>query len=119
MLSDRGSVGEPFHMVCGGIARPEDPRFVDELDYGTVIFWRCEAQASLEARSRFVKSKLADIDRQFKDAPLGIVHIGMDAERDNAASDLRRQKNREAVSAFRAASNLIEVDLHYFLPRVT
>lgn len=119
LLAGRDAVGEPFHMVGGGSARLQDPRYVDQLHYGTVVFWRCAAPASIDARSRFVKSKLADIDRQLAKAPTAIAHIGMDAERDIAAADMRRQKNLAAVSEFRFEAPVLDIELHYFLPRVT
>jgi hypothetical protein len=51
-------------------------------------------------------------------AEMGIVHIGMDAERDSATADLLRERNLETVRAFHAGSNTIELNLHYFLARV-
>jgi hypothetical protein len=110
---------EHFHLVCGGIPCPDDPRFIDEIEYGTAIFWRCLAEASVEARARHVRSKLADIDRQVAHAPLAIAHIGMDVERDTRTADLRRKRNLAALASFRPSSNLIEVDLHYFMPRIS
>lgn len=110
---------EHFHLVCGGVAHPEDPRFIDEIEYGTAIFWRCLAESSVEARARHVRTKLADIDRQVTQAPRAIAHIGMDVERDIRTADLRRQRNLAALTSFRANSNLMEVDLHYFLPRAS
>jgi hypothetical protein len=110
---------EHFHLVCGGTPHPEDSRFIDDIDYGTVIFWRCLADASIDARARHVRSKLADIDRQVEHAPLAIAHIGMDVERDTVTADLRRERNLATVSSFHPESQLMEVDLHYFLPRVS
>ncbi|MES2743247.1 MAG: hypothetical protein V4754_20170 [Pseudomonadota bacterium] len=110
---------EHFHLVCGGVAHPEDPRFIDEIEYGTVIFWRCLAEISIEARARHVRSKLADIDRQVAHAPLAIAHIGMDVERDTRTADLRRERNLATLANFRPNSRLIEVDLHYFMPRTS
>jgi hypothetical protein len=52
-------------------------------------------------------------------AEMGIVHIGMDAERDTTTTDLRRERNLETLRSFRATSNIVEVNLHYYLPRVT
>ena len=110
---------EQFHLMCGGIPRTEDTRFIDEIDYGSAIFWRCLAQPSIESRARHIRSKLADIDRQVANAPFSIAHIGMDVERDARTADLRRQRNMDTAKQFRPDSNLIEVDLHYFMPRVS
>lgn len=110
---------EHFHLVCGGIAHRDDPRFIDKIEYGTAIFWRCLADPSVEARARYIRSKLADIDRQVAQAPLAIAHIGMDVERDTCTADLRRERNLATLASFRPNSMLIEVDLHYFLPRTS
>ena len=110
---------EQFHLVCGGKPYPNDPRFIDEIRYGSVVFWRCSSEQSIDARARHVKSKLADIDRQVARAPFAIAHIGMDVERDNLAADLRRERNLATLACFRPNSKLIEVDLHYFMPRAS
>lgn len=110
---------EHFHLVCGGIPHPDDPRFIDEIDYGTAIFWRSLAEQSVDDRARHISSKLAKIDRQVASAPWAIVHIGMDVERDNRTADLRRERNLAAAGRFKPRSNLIEIDLHYFLPRTS
>lgn len=110
---------EHFHLVCGGKPYHGDPRFIDEIHYGTVLFWRCSSARSVNARARHVRSKLADIDRQVAHAPIAIAHIGMDVERDNLTADLRRKRNLETVASFRPNSKLIEVDLHYFMPRAS
>lgn len=101
-------------------ARPNssDPRYIDTIDYGSVVTWQCEAEESIEARARHVKSKLAEIDRQLENASYGIAHIGMDAERDPQTADLRRAKNLDAVRYFKPNSAMREVHLHYYLPRV-
>jgi len=43
----------------------------------------------------------------------------MDAERDIATADRRRERNLQAVQTFQANSRLLEVHLHYYLPRVS
>ena len=108
-----------YFIALSAEARPDDPRFVDSVDFASVVTWQCSSDASVNARARHIRSKLADIDRQMKTAEMGIVHIGMDAERDSGTADLRRARNLEAVRSFRAASNTVEFNLHYFLARVT
>jgi hypothetical protein len=119
LLAGGERIEEHFHLVCGGTPRPGDSRFIDELDYGTVVFWRCLAEESVDARARHVRSKLADIDRQVEHATLAIAHIGMDVERDTVTADLRWERNLATVSSYHPDSQLMEVDLHYFLPRVS
>jgi hypothetical protein len=95
----------------------DDPRYVANVTMASVVHWECLAAHSVDARARFIKSKLADIDRQLASAPLAIAHIAMDAERDSVTADLRRSRNKNAVMKYLAGSRLVEVELHYFLPR--
>lgn len=95
----------------------DDSRYVANVTMASVFHWECRAAESVEARARYIKSKLADIDRQLASAPLAIAHIGMDAERDSVTADLRRALNKKAVTEYLAGSRLVEVELHYFLPR--
>ena len=106
-------------MIIEGTPRREDPRYVDDLSYAVVVTWRSTSTESVDARARHILSKLAEIDRQLLTAPIGVAHIGMNAERDPTTSSLRRERNLTALRGFRAASRLVEVDLHYFLPRVS
>jgi len=119
LLAGGERLEEQFHLVCGGTPRLEDTRFIDEIEYGSAIFWRCLAEQSIEARARHIRSKLADIDRQVSSAPFAIAHIGMDVERDPVTADRRRERNMSTAATFRSQSQLIELDLHYFMPRVS
>lgn len=98
-------------------AHEDDTRYVADVSQATVVHWECLALSSVEARARFIKSKLADVDRQVATAPLAIVHFGMDAARDSVASDLKRDLNKRAATEFMAESQLVELELHYFMPR--
>jgi hypothetical protein len=108
-----------YFIALSADARLDDPRFIDSVDYASVVTWQCSSDSSINARARHIRSKLADIDRQMSSAKMGIVHIGMDAERDSVTADLRRARNLEAVRSFRASSNTVEINLHYFLAHVT
>jgi hypothetical protein len=108
-----------YQLALAGMPRREDPRYVDSVSYASVLTWQCSAPASVDARARHIRSKLADIDRQMESANMGIVHIGMDAERDITTADLRRERNLKTVRSFYPTSNIVEVNLHYYLPRVT
>jgi hypothetical protein len=113
-------VGERgYNMVASAEEDPRDVRFVERLYYGTVVTWQCVAEASIDARARYIRSKLSEIDRQLKSSPAGIAHIAMDAERDTQAADLRRVRNMEVVRQFAFEANMIAAYLHYFVPRVT
>src|SRR6266404_5664722 len=119
LLTGQTLPNERILMALCSVPREEDPRYVDDVAYASVLSWHCLAPASVEARGRHIKSLLADIDRQLANAPLGIAHIGMDAERDIATADRRRERNLQAVQTFQANSRLLEVHLHYYLPRVS
>lgn len=108
-----------YLMAASALPRREDPRYIDLVRYASALTWHCLAPASIEARARHVRSKLADISNQLTNAPMGIAHIGMDAERDPVTADLRRQRNLDTVLSFQPSSPLVEVELHYFLPRVS
>jgi hypothetical protein len=113
-------VGErAYNMVASGEEDPRDVRFVERLYYGTVVTWQCVAEASVDARARYIRSKLSEIDAQLKSSPAGVAHIAMDAERDTRAADLRRARNIEVVRQFAFETRMIAAYLHYFVPRVT
>lgn len=96
-----------------------DPRYVDDIEFASVVKWECSAEQSIQSRARHITSKLADIEEQLRDARYGIAHIGMDAERDITSADRRRDRNTEAVRAFKfEGTRPTEIYLHYFLPRI-
>jgi hypothetical protein len=109
----------PYHLILRGQSDERDPRYVDQVEYASVLSWHCLAPDSINARARHISSLLADIDRQLAAAPMGIAHIGMFAERDAISADRRRERNLEAVGRFRANSKLIDIYLHYYMPRVS
>jgi hypothetical protein len=113
-VADRG-----YNMAASAKEDPRDARFVEQLYYGTVVTWQCTADASVDARARYIRSKLAEIDQQLKFSPAGIAHVAMDAERDTIAADLRRARNKEVIQRFSFESKMIAAYLHYFVPRVT
>jgi hypothetical protein len=107
-----------YQLAISGQQHSDDRRFVDQLRYGSVFTWQCVTMKSIVARARYIKSLLADIDRQVANANIAIAHLGMEAERDSIAADLRRDRNKRAVLEFRSTSRLAEIELHYFLPWV-
>lgn len=86
-----------------------DPHYVANVTTASVVHWECLAAESVEARARFIKSKLANIDRQVASAPLAMAPIAMDAERDGVTADLQRSLNKKTVMEYLAGSRLIEV----------
>ena len=109
----------PYHFILRGRSDERDPRYVDKVDYASVLSWHCLSPDSIGARARHISSLLSNIDRQLSTAPMGIAHIGMYAERDTITADRRRARNLEAVGRFRPNSKLIDIYTHYYMPRVS
>jgi hypothetical protein len=107
-----------YHLALEARGAPEDGRYVDRLQMTTALSWQCLAAESIEARARHVSSLLADVDQQVIGAPMAMAHIGMYSERDTAAADRRRERNHAAVKRFQAESKLLQINLHYYLPRI-
>lgn len=108
-----------YQLALNAQPHPHDPRYIDDVQYASGLSWHCLAAPSIEARARHISSLLAKIDRQLEQAPFAAAHIGMYAERDALSADRRRARNIEAARRFDAKSNLADVYLHYFVPRVS
>lgn len=119
LLSGKVVAEGSYFLSVGGIPSGGDSRFLDEVNYGSVLTWGCSSPGSVSARARFIKSKLADIDRQTANASAAIAHIAMDAERDPHTSDQRFNNNHDAVIGFRWNSRAFETHLHYLLARTS
>jgi len=119
LLADKDVCEGTYNLTANFEPDNRDPRLVDHFFYGSVVTWKCLAEPSLGARSRHIKTKLIEADKQLKSSSCAIVHIAMDAERDTEASDLRRAKNIEVVTQFKFESSMLTVCLHYFVSRVT
>jgi hypothetical protein len=118
LLTGRTLQPGTYHLALRARAAPEDARYVDRLQMTTALSWQCLAPESIDARARHVFSLLADVDQQVIGAPMAMAHIGMYAERDTAAADRRRERNHAAVRRFEAKSKLLQINLHYYLPRI-
>jgi hypothetical protein len=119
LLSGIEVTQDAYNLIGSGEPDSRDPRYLDRLYYCSVINWGCSAAQSIDARARFVRSKLAEVDLQMHKSDEGIVHVGMDAQRDVHTSDIRRARNIEVVSDFQALNPLREIYLHYFVPLTT
>lgn len=102
-------------MGARGISHDVDPRYLDGFESIALCSWNTENRESINARARHVRSKLAEIDRQLQDCPLGAAHIVVDAERDANAADLRRERIREQITSFRFDSRIGALTTHYLL----
>lgn len=119
LLSDRIVSENNYHLSARATEHPEDPRYIDRLQFGSVVTWNCVSPVANERKAKYVRSKLAEADRQIGDHGRGIVHIAMDAELHSDASDLRRLRNQKTLSTFELGSQTAVVYLHYFVPRVS
>lgn len=108
-----------YHLAAGADPDKRDPRFIDSIHYGSVVTWQCIAPPAIQKKARYVKAKLAEVDRQLKDHGSGIAHLAMDMELQCESSDLRRARNIDTISAFRPDSDLLAIYVHYFVPRIT
>ena len=118
LLSGRVVSENNYHLAAEASANPADPRYVDKMQFGSVVTWQCTAPSAIERKAKFVRSKLAEADKQIGKYGRGIIHIAMDAELHSEASDLRRQRNQETLRTFRMTSETAIVYLHYLVPRV-
>lgn len=92
-----------------------DPRYVDTFGAIALCSWDTINEESMRSRSRHFGSKLAEIDAQLAGCTLGAAHVVVDAERDSATADLRRQRIRERVCSFDFKSKIAVLTTHYLL----
>lgn len=119
LLSGRVVSENNYHLAAQASANPADPRYVDQIEFGSVVTWQCIAPKAIDRKAKYVRSKLAEADKQIIGHGRGIIHIAMDAELHSEASDLRRQRNQDTLATFQMKSQTIIVHLHYLVPRVS
>lgn len=119
LLAGRTILESNYHLAVKASPNPEDPRYVDRLRYGSVVTWRSMSAAAIDRKARYVRTKLAEADRQIAGHGRGIVHIAMEAELDSDVSDLRRERNLESLKSFRVELQAFIVYLHYLVPRIS
>lgn len=119
LLSGRVVSENNYHVAAQASANPEDPRYIDRMIFGSVVTWQCIAPEAIERKAKYVRSKLAEADKQIAGHGRGIIHIAMDAELHSEASDLRQKRNQDTLSTFQMNSQAAIVYLHYLVPRVS
>lgn len=119
LLSGRVVSERNYHLTAETSVYPEDPRYIDQMKFGSVVTWQCIAQEAIERKAKYVRSKLSEADKQIAGHGQGIIHIAMDTELHSKASDLRRQRNQDTLDTFRMNSQTGIVYLHYLAPRVS
>lgn len=118
LLSGNAVREHGYHLAAGATPDARDPRYIQEIHYGSVVTWQCTAQQAIERKARYVTAKLVEADRQLSGHGLGIVHVAMDAELQCESSDLRRARNFEAIRGFRSES-IVALYVHYLVPRIS
>jgi hypothetical protein len=108
-----------YSLAAGADPDHRDPRFIDTIHWGSVVTWQCIATGAIERKSRFVKSKLAEADRQLQGWGPAIVHLAMDTELQCESSDLRRARNIDTIKAFTPKARLMAIYVHYLVPRIS
>jgi hypothetical protein len=63
--------------------------------------------------------KLREADEQMKAYGIGIAHMAMDMEAKCESSDLRRERNKEAILSFVSETAIAALYLHYLVPRIS
>lgn len=108
-----------YHLAANGIPDHRDPRFMDKINYASVVTWQCTASEAVEKKARHVKARLVEADRQLRSAGIGIIHLAMDAEVGCQSSDLRRERNKEVILEFEAKSRVVALHVHYLVARIS
>jgi len=119
LLSGRVVRENGYNMAAAADPDERDPRYVESIRYGSVITWQCIAPAAIERKARYVKSKLAEADEQLAEHGFGMAHFALDAELHCQSSDLRRERNLEALRHFQPKSRLLAFAVHYLVPRIS
>lgn len=108
-----------YHLAAGGEPDQRDPRYMDEVRYASVVTWQCTAAESIQKKARHVKSRLVEAEKQVRSAGIGIIHLAMDAEANCESSDLRRERNKQAILEFKSESQVAALYVHYLVPRIS
>jgi hypothetical protein len=119
LLSGNAVRESGYQLAAQVVPDKRDPRFIDSIQYGSVVTWQCIAPAAIQKKGRYVKTKLAEVDQQLKGHGAGIAHLAMDMELQCESSDLRRARNIEAITAFEPDSDLLAIYVHYLVPRIS
>ena len=108
-----------YHLVAKADPDSRDPRYIESIDYGSVITWQCIAPNAIVKKARYVKTKLAEVDNQLIGHGLGIAHLAMDMEVLSQSSDLRRDRNIQTIKDYQPSSKLLAIYIHYLVPRIS
>jgi hypothetical protein len=119
LLSEGQVRDSRYHLAAGGEPDERDPRYMDKVQYASVVTWQCTAAESLEKKARHVKNRLVEAEKQVRSAGIGIIHLAMDVEASCESSDLRRERNKQAIVEFKSEALVAALYVHYLVPRIS
>lgn len=103
-------------MVSSMRIQPADnPRYVAECDYATILEWTPLAEASISGRARDVLRKVADGNGQLPLDRPGIIHVGFEAVEGDAVEELRHERIVASMRDFDPGATPLEYVYSHFL----
>jgi hypothetical protein len=95
----------------------ENPRYVTECDYATILEWTPLAPASISGRARDVLRKVADGLGQVPADRPSVIHVGFEAVEGDAVEALRHRRIAASMKDFDPEDKPLEcVYTHFFAP---
>ncbi|MDY0969140.1 hypothetical protein [Sphingomonas sp. CFBP9021] len=93
----------------------DNPRYIDECDYATILEWTPLAPASISGRARDVIRKVADGLGQLPLDRPGIIHVGFEAVEGDEVEALRHQRIVASMADFDPGETPLEYVYTHFL----
>jgi len=93
----------------------DNPRYIQECDYATVLEWTPRAPASISGRARDVLRKVADGLGQLPLDRPGIIHVGFEAVEGDAVEQLRYERIVASMGEFDPGETPLQYVYSHFL----
>lgn len=93
----------------------DNPRYIDECDYATVLEWTPLAPASISGRARDVLRKVADGLGQLPLDRPGIIHVGFESVEGDKTEVLRHERIIASMGDFNPGDTPLEYVYTHFL----
>jgi len=93
----------------------DNPRYIDECDYATILEWTPLAPASISGRARDIIRKVADGLGQLPLDRPGIIHVGFEAVEGDEVEALRHQRIVASMADFYPGETPLEYVYTHFL----
>ncbi len=97
------------------IKHADNPRYIAECDYATILEWSPLAPASISGRARDVLRKVADGLGQLPLDRPSVIHVGFEAVEGDAVEKLRHQRIVASLSDFDPGRKPLEYVYSHFL----